>query len=146
MAVAAVESATGTAGNVRIGPAILNITGLRAGDQNAITMRLSREGVPLRLINEDGSDIEVSAHARRRLTDMGDPAMVAEIEYLDRETGQITMRWHGEDVRRVLAGTASWSGVWDLELKQEGGDPLTIVAGKLRATQDVTRPIESPSP
>ena len=53
--------------------------------------------------------------------------------------GKVTIRWPGDDVRTLLAGKKTWTGVWDLQLSSPPGDPTTVAAGSFGAEMDVTR-------
>lgn len=118
---------------VPLGPAVANLTGIRAGDRNLITATVTSKGAPI-----DLTGMTLSAQARAKSTDAA-AAMTAEVTVLDAATGQISIRWPGDQVTTALAGAATWKGVWDLQLEQAGQDPLTIVAGGIAAEMDVTR-------
>src|SRR4051794_35836000 len=117
---------------IPLGPAPLDITGVRAGDLNLFTFTVHRSGTPVNL-----TGLEVTAQARK--TSISDDiALTAVIVVTDGPAGKGTMRWPGDDVRILLAGSAKWSGVWDLQVATPGEDPVTLVAGKFGAEMDVT--------
>jgi hypothetical protein len=120
--------------NVSLAPAALDLSGVRAGDRNAITLTLTVDGQPL-----DLTGFTLAAQARTKITD-ADVALAAEVEVTDALAGVVALSWPGEDVRTLLGTSASWSGVWDLEVRSVGVEPLTVVAGKIKAEADVTRP------
>jgi hypothetical protein len=120
--------------SVSLGPAALDLTGVRAGDRNQIQLTLTVDGTPF-----DLTDAEVTAEARSKATDEGPAAITAEVSIVDPAAGVVSIAWPGEAVRTALNGSAKWSGVWDLQVASAGTDPLTVVAGKLSAEQDVTK-------
>lgn len=115
---------------VPMGPATVDITGVRAGDQNLMSMTLTVDGAPM-----DLAGMEVAAQAR--LT----PTAVESIDAVITVTGlnTIAVRWPGEAVAEMLAGKPTWKGVWDLQVGEPGLDPVTVAAGKFTAVMDVTR-------
>lgn len=121
---------------VPLGPAVANLTGVRAGDRNLITMTISQDGTPV-----DLTDHPLSAQARLSPSDPT-PSVTADIEVLDAPAGSIAIRWPGDQVYDVLiaANADVWVGVWDLQIETVGEDPLTVCAGKFTAELDVTRP------
>jgi hypothetical protein len=119
---------------VNLSPATLDMLGVRAGDRNQYAIAISQGGTPM-----DLTGLTPRAQARAKATDET-PAAEAVIDVLDAVGGQLLLRWPGEDVRTMLAGKASFAGVWDLQLESgDGADPLTILAGAFRADMDVTR-------
>ena len=122
-----------TAVTLPLGPATVNITGVRAGDKNAFVLSLTQAGAPLPITGV------VTAQARLVATD-AEPAMTAVVEMVDAPNGQVLVRWPGEQVTAALAGAAVWAGVWDLQVQEGADDPVTLVAGTLGAAMDVTRP------
>ena len=119
---------------IPLGPAVANLTGIRAGDRNLITATIISKGEPVNL-----TGLTPSAQARKKATD-AEPAITAVIEVLDAAAGKISIRWPGDAVTAMLAGGARWDGVWDLQLDPGGEDPMTVVAGTFGAVMDVTRP------
>jgi hypothetical protein len=119
---------------VPLGPACVNITGVRGGDRNLMTATVTAKGQPV-----DLTDKTLAAQARKAVTDTGTPALEAVIEVVDAPAGDITIRWPGDAVTALLAGKKSWTGVWDLQVIETGLDPLTIAAGTFAAEMDVTR-------
>lgn len=117
-----------------LGPAVVNLTGVRAGDRNEFTMTLTSGGVPVNLTGHT-----VTAAARKKAEDVDPPACTAVVTVTDAVAGQLTVAWPGDAVRAMLGGAASWAGVWDLQSAPASGDPVTLVAGTLTAVMDVTR-------
>ena len=76
---------------VPLGPAVVDISGVRAGDQNEFTITLTSGGNPFVL-----TDYTVTASARTKPTD--DPPLMAECT-LATTDGQVIVKWPGEDVR-----------------------------------------------
>jgi hypothetical protein len=119
---------------VTLGPAKLDLAGIRAGDRNVIQLTITQAGAPF-----DLGEITVTAQARKTATAPDPPALVGEVTILSAPQGILNLRWDGEDVRDLLAGAASWAGVWDLQTLPVGGHPSTLVAGSFKAVMDVTR-------
>lgn len=117
---------------VTLGPAAVDIVGIRAGDQNLIEMSLTTNGAPMNI-----TGMEVQAQAR--LTPTSAEALTAIITITDAARGVIEVRWPGADVTTLLGTKTSWTGVWDMQIGNPGNDPTTIAAGKFTATMDVTR-------
>lgn len=114
-----------------LGPAELDISGIRAGDLNQIQLTITAGGRPIDLT---GKTLE--AQVRRSYTSTG--KLDAVIEVIDQVAGVITLRWPGEEVRTWLGTDTSALGVWDLELTDGTDDPTTIIAGTFHAELDVT--------
>lgn len=119
---------------LELGPACVDIKGVRAGDYNLFTAHLHFGAVPLNLTGQT-----VTAQARKSALDPDPPALVAVCTIVDPLNGDITVRWDGDDVRTLLAGAKSWKGVWDLQVDNGTDDPQTLMAGKFEAQTDVTR-------
>jgi hypothetical protein len=121
---------------VPMGPAVVNLTGVRAGDRNLLTVTLTSKGDPY-----DLTGLTLSAQARLHAVDP-EPAVVAEIEVdPDPTTGKFALRWPGDQVAAAMPqGKASWSGVWDLQADDGTNDPTTLAAGSFAAVLDITRP------
>lgn len=118
---------------VDLSPARVDISGIRAGDRNLITMTLTNGGVPINLTGKT-----VAAQARQTATDTA--MLAAVVTITDAAAGAITVRWPGPAVSTLLGTTAKWTGVWDLQVTTTGEDPLTVAAGTFTAEMDVTRP------
>ena len=118
---------------VPFGPACVNLTGVRAGGRNLMSATITAKGTPV-----DLTGFTLSAQARKKSTDPT-VALQAEITVVDAVAGEVTIRWPGEDVTLLLAGKASWDGVWDMQMDDTLSDPVTIVEGKFNAVMDVTR-------
>lgn len=117
---------------VPLGPACVDLEGVRAGDRNLMTATLTSKGAPVNL-----TGYTVTAQARKKSTDSA--ALDAVVTIVNALTGDISIRWPGDDVTALLAGKATWNGVWDLQIEQVGSDPLTVAAGNFHAYMDVTR-------
>ena len=120
---------------VPLGPVPVDLKGVRAGDRNQFTASISISGAPA-----DLTGYTITAQARKKSTDQGAPAISAVVEVLDAPNGLILVRWPGADVTTLLGTSAAWAGVWDLQVATGGQEPVTILAGKFAAEQDVTRP------
>lgn len=119
---------------VPLGPAVVDITGVRAGDRNLVTLTLTSGGAPLNL-----TGMVVTSQVRKLSVDPDPPALVAEVTVTDAPGGKVSVRWVGDDVREILNGAAAWEGVWDVQVASGTADPLTVAAGKWAAEMDVTR-------
>jgi hypothetical protein len=117
-----------------LGPATVNITGVRANDLNEFTVTVTQSGVPV-----DLTGYVPASMARREPTD-AEPAIVAVVEILDALAGTMAVRFPGDQVFDTLAGQAQWCGYWDLQIQAGDEDPVTLLAGSLVAQMDVTRP------
>jgi hypothetical protein len=116
---------------VPLGPAQLDITGVRAGDLNEFQLTILSDGVPVNL-----TDQEITATARlKKDTPEG---LDAVITVTDPVNGVLRIRWPGEAVRTWLGTELKTKGVWDLQIAN-GTDPTTVVAGSFAAELDVTR-------
>lgn len=118
---------------VPLGPACVNITGVRAGDRNEFTATLTTKGVPLDLTGQT-----VTAQARTKA--LATEALDAVVEVTDAVNGEVTIRWPGDAVTTWLNGKASLNGVWDMQVDNGVDDPVTVVEGTFSAAMDVTRP------
>jgi hypothetical protein len=119
---------------VHLGPACVDIDGVRAGDRNLVTVTLHQAGAPL-----DLTGLTLTSQVRKKATDVDPPALTADVTVIDAPAGKATVRWPGDDVRTLVNGAAKWAGVWDLQVASPPDDPVTLVAGKWSAEADVTR-------
>lgn len=118
---------------VQLGPAQVDLQGVRAGDLNAITLTITSKGKPFNLTGK-------TVTAQARLTPLDTQALDAVVEVTNAVNGVCVVRWPGAAVTTLLAGKAAWSGVWDLQVSDTpGGDAQTLVAGTFAAVMDVTR-------
>ena len=85
---------------VPLGPAVVNLTGVRAGDANLVAVTVTSKDAPV-----DLSGLTLAAQARKKLTD-ADPAVTALITVTDAAAGEFTISWPGEAVRTSLADKA----------------------------------------
>jgi hypothetical protein len=118
---------------VPLGPAQVNLVGVRAGDRNLLTVTIRDKDLPV-----DLTGMVVSAQARKRTTD-SDMALTANCTIVNAAAGQVEIRWPGADVRTLLADKPTWSGVWDLQMQSPPADPVTVCEGTFDAEMDVTR-------
>jgi len=119
--------------SLNLSPGVLDLSGVRAGDRNAVQITLTQGGQVL-----DLTSYEITAQARS--VPLAATALDAVIENRDDATGTFLLRWPGDAVRTLLAGAAAWNGVWDLQiLLPPETDATTVVAGKFGAVADVTR-------
>lgn len=120
---------------VDLGPAIINIVGVRAGDKNEMVINLKKDGVPY-----DVTGMTITAQARAKATDTGIAPIVAVVSIIDADAGKIDVRWPGDQVAEVIpSGKSMWRGVWDLQQVTGSEDPVTLIAGTFEVSMDVTR-------
>lgn len=120
-----------------MGPACVNITGVRAGDANVITGHITdTDGVS----DYDLTGLTLTAQFRKKATDVA--ALIdAIVTVVGTATdGNFNIRWPGDDVRTALAGAAKLKGVWDLQASNGIDDPTTLMYGSMELAMDVTRP------
>lgn len=117
---------------VPLGPAPVDITGVRAGDLNEFQLTLLSGGKPVDLTGQT-----LAASAKRAKTDTS--SLDAVITVVDADAGVVLVRWPGSAVRTWLGTEETVTGVWDLEAKEGSNDPLTWVAGIFSAELDVTQ-------
>lgn len=123
-----------TAKSIRLGPAILNIAGIRAGDANQIAMQVKSGGTPI-----DLTDQTLTAQAREEPSSLS-ADIDGVITMVDELLGKFILAWPGDDVTALLDGRETYKGVWDLQMTADGIVNFTIVAGTFEAEWDVTRP------
>jgi hypothetical protein len=117
---------------ISLAPAVLDVSGIRAGDRNMFQLTIRTSGTALNL-----TGYEITAQAR---TTASAPAHLDAVVTITNETGGVCLvRWPGEAVRTWLGGQNSVNGVWDLQLLDaEGNDPWTVLTGSFKAEMDVT--------
>lgn len=117
---------------VVMGPARVDLSGIRAGDSNRMAVFVTRDGAPVDLTN-------ATVTASARLTsDAPAVAIAAVVTVVDPGAGELLVEWPGAAVAAAIVGT-TFRGVWDLEL-DDGETVVTVVAGTFSAELDVTRP------
>jgi hypothetical protein len=116
---------------VPLGPAPVDITGVRAGDLNEFQITLLSGGSKMNV-----TDMTFNASARVTKADTGH--LDAVVTIVDGPNGIIMVRWPGDAVRTWLGTNVTQKGVWDLELINGTDDPLTVCAGDFSAELDVT--------
>lgn len=120
---------------VNLGPAPIDLVGIRAGDRNLVAVTLKDAGAPV-----DITGMTVRASARLKITDDDAPApVVADITITNASQGKFDMEWPGDQVRDFLGAKSALTGVWDLEVESPPEEPVTIAAGKFVCALDVTR-------
>jgi len=118
---------------INLTPAVVDISGVRAGDRNLFNLTLRSAGKPM-----DLTGYTVTAQARTTVA--ATTGLDAVCTVVDPAGGGVTVRWPGDDVRTWLGSKVTQAGVWDLQLDDgSGGDPWTIISGEFAAEMDVTR-------
>ena len=118
---------------VNLAPACINLSGVRAGDSNQVTVTVTAGGTPV-----DLTGMTIESQVRAAATDAS-VALTAVVTVTDAANGIVTVRFPGDDVRDLLDGALKWDGVWDLQITDGSDDPVTVVAGTFQADMDVTR-------
>jgi hypothetical protein len=112
-------------------PACVNLK-LYGGDANVLAVEITDDGT---LVDVTGWDFQ--AQARVAAGDAA-AAATATCTVLDGPAGKVEIAWG--DLRALLAGGTSWSGVWDFQATPDGaGLPRTLLAGTVTVSLDVTR-------
>lgn len=119
---------------LHMGPQVQNIDGIYAGDRNLHHVFVVQNGVPVNLTGQ-----VARAQARVKATDVDPAPIEAVIEVVDAVDGHLQLTWPGDDVRTMLAGKATFKGVWDLQIASGDADPQTLIKGTFAAEMDVTR-------
>ena len=118
---------------VPLGPAPVDIEGVRAGDRNEFQITLTSGGSKL---NVTGMTFTASARENRLDTEH----LNAIVTITDGPNGIILVHWPGDAVRTWLGAEETRKGVWDLEMDDSSNEPLTVAAGVFAAELDVTHP------
>lgn len=119
---------------IRLGPTVLDLSGIRSGDSNKINFTISKDGAPV-----DLTGYTISAQVRKVVTDI-DPAMDAVCQMIDPLAGTFYVTFPGDLVMSMLAGEATFKGVWDIQVTDDESFTTTLAAGSFEAVLDVTRP------
>lgn len=117
---------------ISLAPAVLDVSGIRAGDRNMFQLTVRTSGRAM-----DLTGYEVTAQAR---TTTADPVpLEAVVTITDAPNGVCLVRWPGDAVRTWLGSKSTVKGVWDLQLLDSAGnDPWTVLTGSFAAEMDVT--------
>jgi hypothetical protein len=116
---------------VPLGPAQVDITGIRAGDLNEFQVNIQQGG---KAMNITGAVFTASA----RVTKIDAASLDAVVTIVDGPTGVTMVRWPGDDVRTWLGTNVTQKGVWDMQMVIGTDDPITVCAGDFSAELDVT--------
>jgi hypothetical protein len=112
---------------------------LYAGDGATLVLRFVQEGQPL-----DMSNGELTAQIRTNRTDP-EPLATWAVDASKAADGLMTLTLTGEQTSALMAAHeelqlwTGWVGVWDVQWKQTGSEPLTLFQGKCYCDSDVTR-------
>lgn len=117
---------------INLGPAQVDLAGVRAGDRNLFNVTVKSGGSALNL-----TGYTVKAAAKVAATDVDDLDAVCTIT--NAPGGVVAVRWPGAAVRTWLGTNAVQKGKWDLQLDDgSGGDPWTVISGEFSAELDIT--------
>jgi hypothetical protein len=112
---------------------------LYAGDGAILNLRFVQDGEPIPM-----NDGELTGEIRTNRTD-AEPIAVWAVDDSQAQQGVIVLSLTGAQTRElqimfegVQLGTG-WKGVWDVQWKQTGSEPLTIFQGNCYCEPDVTR-------
>lgn len=81
---------------------------------------------------------EVIAHIRKARID-ADPAAEFSVDLADAAMGVVLISLTGEQTAGLIGAKSSFKGVWDVQWKPTGGQPVTLVQGQVECNADVTR-------
>lgn len=118
-----------------LGPACLDLKGIRANDRNLMYVNLTFDGDPVEL---EGTEV-FAAQARPKAKDTV-VWVDAEVTIVNAALGRLGVRWPGDEVAEALDIKDKIKGVWDLQQTNTSPEPVTIMGGKWEAEWDVTRP------
>lgn len=102
------------------------------------------DGASIRLTVTDnaGASIpvggEVIAHIRKTRSDVA-PAAEFSVNLVNAATGVVIISLTGVQTAALLGGKPSFKGAWDVQWKPTGGQPVTLVQGRVECNADVTR-------
>ena len=123
------------ANRVDLGPARLDLRGIPAGDDVAVTISFKDSDGN----GQDTTGAVLNAQVRSSATD-DTIQLSASVSAIDAANGQWSVLFSGDDTRTVLADASTWNGVWDLEITQSGqANPRTVLGGRFQIETDVTR-------
>jgi hypothetical protein len=121
---------------IDLSPEKLDLKGVPAGDDIALVIRFKdSDGTP-----QDTTGATLAAQVRQSKT-ADEIELSASVSALtDGSDGEWSVLFSGTDTRTLIAGGASWSGVWDLEVTLAGQvNPRTVLGGRFQIESDVTR-------
>lgn len=118
---------------INLGPAAVDVSGIRAGDRNLFQLTIRQGGQPVVL-----TGYTITAQARAT---SGDAEHLDAVCTITNDTGgNVDVRWPGDAVATWLGTETVVKGVWDLQLDDgTGADPWTVIYGTFAAELDVTR-------
>lgn len=118
---------------INLGPAVVDVSGIRAGDRNLFQLTIRQGGQPVNL-----TGYTITAQARVTTGDTAHLDAVCAIT--NAVAGTVDVSWPGTDVLTWLGAKPIQKGVWDLQLDDgTGADPWTVISGSFAAELDVTR-------
>ena len=99
------------------------------------------DGVSIRLTltNSTGDPIGPTGVVKAQIrTHYSDPEISAEFSVASEENS-IVISLTGDQTQSLVTSDETFEGVWDLQWIPEGGQPATLVRGKVTCDADVTR-------
>ena len=127
------------AGQLSIQPPVLDLA-LYAGDGVSFKLICTDDADPPQPVNITG-DIQAQIRVDRGST--GTPVATFSTDMAGADIGEITLSLTGEQTADLMEGAGivkgKFTGVWDIQWTQTGGQPRTLCQGKVECVADVTR-------
>jgi len=103
------------------------------------------DGVSIQITATDASGAAMNvtgttiAYIRQNRTDTGTPTLAFTVDTTNAATGILLLSLTGAQTATLSSGTNDpWRGFWDVQWTVGGGQPLTLVKGKVACDQDVS--------
>lgn len=127
------------AGQLSIQPPVLDLA-LYAGDGISFKLICTDDGDPPEPVDVSG-DIQAQIRVDRQSTDPPVGTFSADMSGAD--VGEITLSLTGDQTADLMTGAGvvkgKFTGQWDIQWTQTGGEPRTLCQGKVECIADVTR-------
>jgi hypothetical protein len=80
----------------------------------------------------------VTAWIKKKRTD-GDPPLAEwSVDASQQDQGIVLLSLTGEQTEALVNGSTTFTGVWDMQFVKSGGQPMTLLQGKVTCNADVT--------
>jgi hypothetical protein len=127
------------AGQLSIQPPVLDLA-LYAGDGIKFKLICTDDADPPEPVNITG---DIQAQIRVDRSTAGDPVATFSADMAGADIGEITLSLTGDETAELMNGTGvvkgKFTGVWDVQWTETGGEPRTLCQGKVECIADVTR-------